>query len=97
MSRPPLDPRTRQFADRPTWRRIAASYLLVAAIPLALLAIHQPLAVAAMLVALGTLVTGGRHAYRLVQCVRNCTRITFELFGGTEITVRQPPADDVCC
>lgn len=97
MSRPPLDPRPRQFADRPTWRRIAASYLLVVAIPFALWAVHQPLAAAALLVGVATLVTAGRHTYRLAHCVRNCTRLTFDLFGSAEITVRRLPRDDACC
>ncbi|MFD1646838.1 hypothetical protein [Haloarchaeobius litoreus] len=97
MSRPPLDPRTRQFADRPTWRRIAASYLLLTAIPVALLAVSNPFVAAAMLVGVAALVTAGRHTYRLAQCIQNCRRLTFDLFGSAEITVRQLPADDVCC
>jgi hypothetical protein len=97
MSRPPLDPPTRQFADRPTWRRIVASYLLIAAVPVALLAASKPFVAAAMLVGVTVLVTAGRHTYRLVQCVQNCKRLTFDLFGSARITITQPPADDVCC
>ncbi|MFC4408139.1 hypothetical protein [Haloarchaeobius iranensis] len=97
MPRPPLDPRTRQFADDLTWRRIVTSYLLVAAVPFALWAVHSPLAAATTLVAGGTLGTGARHAYRLARCVQRCKRLTFDLFGTARITVRRPPADDACC
>ncbi|WP_256295961.1 hypothetical protein [Haloarchaeobius salinus] len=97
MSRPPFDPRLRQFADQPTWRRIAASYLLLAAIPFALWAVSNPLVATTALVGVATLVTGGRHAYRFARCLRHCKRITVDLFGSAQVTVTRPSADDVCC
>ncbi|WP_227373662.1 hypothetical protein [Haladaptatus halobius] len=94
MFRPPLDPGDRPLIDQPTWRSIIVSYALMAAIPLLLWIVSQPLAGTVTLAGIAGLLVGGRRVYRLIRCFYDCQRFTFNLGGKAQITVAQIHADE---
>lgn len=94
MFRPPHDPHDPPRITNPTWWSILVSYALVAAIPLLLWAITNPLAGTVSLVGVAGLIIGGRHAYRLRRCFYQCQELTFRLGETAQITVTQLPTDD---
>lgn len=89
MLRPPLDPRDCPLIEQPTWRSILVSYALVAAVPLLLWVISQPLAGTVTLGTIAGLFVGGRRAYKLTRCFYDCQGFTFDLGGKVQITVAQ--------
>ena len=94
MIQPPHDPQDPSLIDQPTWRSIFVSYALVAAVPLLLWAISNPLAGTITLVSVTALVIGGRNAYKLRHCFYHCQKLTFQLGETAQITVTQLPTDD---
>lgn len=94
MHRPPLDPRDRPLIETPTWRNVLVSYAMVAAIPLLLWVVSQPLVGSVTLAAVVGLLVGGRRAYRLTRCFYDCQGFTFDLGGKAQITVTQIPIDE---
>ncbi|WP_135819945.1 hypothetical protein [Halostella litorea] len=96
MFRPPLDPRDRPLVEQPTWRDVAGSYGLIAAVPFLLWFGANPLAGTALLAALVGAAAVVRSAHRLVRCLRNCRRIAFDVGDTARITIRRPPADETC-
>ncbi|WP_458208000.1 hypothetical protein [Haladaptatus sp. NG-SE-30] len=94
MFRPPLDPRDRPLIEHPTWRSVLVSYTLVAAIPILLWVVSQPLTGIVALASIAGLLTGGRRAYRLTRCFYDCQGFTFSVGGKAQITVSQIPTDE---
>lgn len=94
MIAPPLDPRDRPHIEQPTWRSILVSYALVAAFPLLLWGISQPLAGAVTLATLAGLFVGGRGVYKLTRCFYVCQEFTVDLGRTARITVAQIPTDE---
>ena len=94
MFRPPHDPQDLPRITNPTWRSILVSYVLIAAVPLLLWVISNPLAGTITLVGVTALVIGGRHAYKLRRCFYHCQELTFRLGETAQITVTQLPTDD---
>ncbi|WP_435180092.1 hypothetical protein [Halorussus sp. AFM4] len=94
MYRPPLDPRDSPLVDQPTWRSVAASYLLAAAIPIVLWIATRPIAGLVTVAAVAGLIVGARRAYRLRRCFRDCRGFAFDLGGRARITVSRIPADE---
>lgn len=94
MIRPPHDPRDRSLIDQLTWRSVLVSYALVAAVPLLLWALSNPLPGIVTLGGVAVLVVGGRHAYELHRCFYHCQKLTFQFGETAQITVTQLPTDD---
>ncbi|WP_433630187.1 hypothetical protein [Halomicrococcus sp. NG-SE-24] len=67
---------------------------MVAAIPLLLWVVSQPLVGSVTLAAVVGLLVGGRRAYRLTRCFYDCQGFTFDLGGKAQITVTQIPIDE---
>lgn len=99
MYRPPHSPGSpaldrATWHRRPTWRSILVSYATIAAIPILLWVVSEPLTGAAVLAAVVGLSIGARRAHRLVRCFHDCRALTFDLGGEVRITVAQPPTDE---
>lgn len=96
MYEPPLDPRDSAATTTPTWKAIVARYAFVAAFPVLLWAVSNP--VFAVLAGGGVAASylGARHGYRLARCFRDCKAMTVDVAGTARITVRQVPSDDPC-
>ncbi|MFT4885218.1 MAG: hypothetical protein ACI8U4_002740 [Natronomonas sp.] len=97
MYQPPLDPRPDSVATAPTWRALLVRYAVVAAVPILLWAISQPVTAVLALGAIAALSIGARRGYGLVRCFYDCQAMIFDLGGVARITVRQTPTDDQCC
>jgi hypothetical protein len=97
MYRPPLDPRDRSATTTPTWRTIFVRYAIVAAVPISLWTVSQPVTATLALGAIAVLGIGARRGYRLVRCFYDCESMAFDLGGKARITIRQAPTDDRCC
>lgn len=97
MHKPPLDPRDRPSRTAPTWRAIFARFGVVAAVPILLWAVSQPVIATLALAAVVALGVGARRGYRLVRCFYDCESMAFDLGGKARITIRQAPTDDRCC
>lgn len=93
MVRPPLDPQDPPLIESPKWRSVFASYALMAAIPLLLWIVSQPVAGTVTLAGIASLFIGGRRANRLVRCFYDCQRLTFDLLGRAQITITQIPTE----
>ncbi len=90
MNSPPPDPRYHLAPDEPTLQSILAAYAVVAAFPLLLWVISNPLAGAVTVLTTVTLITGARRAVVLVRCFYECQGFTVDLGGKVRITVAQP-------
>lgn len=97
MYQPPLDPRDSSAATAPSWRAIFARYAILAAVPIALWAISQPMVAVLTLGAIAGLSFATRRSYRLARCFYDCEAMTFDLGGTARITIKQTPTDDLCC
>ena len=91
MSKPLPDPYNRTIFRQTTWRGIFTLSAMVAAVPLLLWGVSQPLAGAAVLAAAGVLSVAVRHARRLVRCFYDCPGLEFDLGGRVRITIAQTP------
>jgi Flp pilus assembly protein TadB len=96
MTRPPADRPARTGLQEPTWQRIAVSYAMAAAIPVALWFVSRPLLGVAVLTVLATSRIAVPWARSAAQCVRECREIAVDLGNVVRITVEEPPADDCC-
>lgn len=96
MYQPPFDPRPSSAADAPTWRAILVRYAVVAAIPMLLWIISQPVTGILTLAAVAGMGIGARRGYGLVRCFYDCQAMVFDLGGTVRITIRQAPTD-ACC
>lgn len=92
MRRPPEDPRRYRRPAEPTWTGIAATSVLVLAVPVVLWAASNPLASAAALAAGVGLVAGGRRALRLGRCLAECGGFAVDLAGDVRLCVTRDGA-----
>lgn len=97
MYQPPFDPRDSSAARTPSWRGVFARYAILAAVPVALWAVSQPVTAALTLGAVAALGIVTRRGYGLARCFYDCEAMTFDLGGTARITVTQTPTDDRCC
>jgi hypothetical protein len=97
MYRPPSDPRPRSTTSGPTWRALLVRYAIVAAVPILLWAVSQPVTAVLALGAIAVLGTAARRGYGLVRCFYDCQAMIFDLGGVARITIRQAPTDEPCC
>lgn len=96
MYEPPSDPSTRTDADRLTWRRVLASYAMLAAFPLLLWAVSDPLAAGLAVAGSAGAVVTTRHARRLARCVEECRGLAVDLPGTVDVTVTWEAGCDAC-
>ena len=94
MIGPLPDPRDHEIRRRPTWRNILVSYAMVAAIPLLLFVVSQPLVGSAGLATSIGLAVGARRARKLRRCFYDCQAFAFDVGGRARITVTRVPAND---
>lgn len=96
MYEPPSDPTARTDADRLTWRRVLVSYAMMAAIPLVLWAVSEP--VTAGLVAAGSagVAVATTHARRLARCVEQCEGLAADLPGTVDVAVTWGAGCETC-
>lgn len=87
MYEPPSDPNARTDSDRLTWRRVAASYAMMAAIPLLLWAVSAPLTAGALAAGGAGAVAATKRARRLARCVEECRGLAVDLPGTVDVTV----------
>jgi len=95
MYRPPRDPRNHQVPQVPSWRGILVSYVLVAAIPLLLWVVSQPVTGTVVLAAIGGLFISARRGLRLAHCFYDCGGFAFNLGGKVQVCIVQPSINDV--
>lgn len=91
MSKPLPDPHNHTIFSQTTWRGIFTLSAMVAAVPLLLWGVSQPLAGVSVLVTTGGLFITVRHARRLVRCFYDCQGLEFNLGGRVWITIAQTP------
>lgn len=97
MYQPPFDPRPNSVATAPTWRALLVRYAVVAAVPILLWAVSQPVTAVLAVGAIAALSIATRRGYGLVRCFSDCQAMVFDLGGVARITVRQAPTDEPCC
>lgn len=96
MYQPPSESRDSPLVDQPTWRSVLAAYAVMAAVPLSLFAVSNPLAGTAVFASLGALAVGARRTATLVECFHECQGFAFDVAGRVRITVAQPSSGDRC-
>jgi hypothetical protein len=95
MYQPPLGPRP--GATEPTWRTLLVRYAVVAAVPILLWAVSQPVASLLALGGIAAIGIAARRGYGLVRCFYDCEAMVFDLGGKARITISQAPTDEPCC
>ena len=93
---PPLDPRDDPVTSLPTSRGILAIYATLAAVPLLLWLVSQPLTGAVAVVTTAGAVIGVRRTAGLLRCFRECGGFAFDVGGSVRVCVSQSQLDDVC-
>jgi hypothetical protein len=93
---PPLDPRDDPVTNPPTPRGVLAIYAMLAAVPLLLWLVSQPVTGAVAVVTTAGIVIGARRTAGLVRCFRECGGLAFDLCGSVRICVTQPQFDNAC-
>lgn len=93
----PRDPYGRPYHSRehrihsdPTWTGIFIHFLIIAAIPVLLWTVSQPVtgSIALALVVVGYI--GARRVTELLQCFSDCGGFAFNLGGKIEVCITQP-------
>jgi len=93
MSSPPYNPYERSIFSQPTWTGIAVLYAMLAAAPVFVYAIKNPVAAAVIFATLAAVVAVARRAKALRDCLADCGGFTVGLPGRVELTVAR---DDHC-
>lgn len=81
------DPRPQSPIRRPTWKTIAASYLVVAAFPSLLWGVANPAGGAVLLATLVALSLAARRGSALARCAYVCEELSFDVGGAVRVTV----------
>ena len=93
---PPLDPRDDPVTNPPTSRGVLATYAVLAAVPLLLWVVSQPLTGTVAVVTIAGVVIGARRTAGMVRRFRECGGFAFDLGGSVRVCISQPQLDDVC-
>lgn len=96
MYEPPFDPSPRTDFDRLTWRRVLASYAMMAAIPVLLWAASAPLAAGVAAAGGAGAAIATKHARRLARCVEECRGLALDLPGTVDVAVTWQADCDGC-
>jgi|GEM_PF-1019363 Flp pilus assembly protein TadB len=96
MYEPPSDPSARTGSERLTWRRVAVSYAMMAAVPVLLWAASDPLAAGVAVAGGAGAVVATRHARQLARCVEECRGLAVDLPGTVDVTVTWGQRCDAC-
>lgn len=87
MHKPTRDPTDSGTYRTVSWKNVLSSYALVAAIPVLLWAISDPLAAVLAATAVATAVVATGYARRLARCVDQCRGFAFDLPRAGRVTV----------
>jgi hypothetical protein len=93
---PPPDPRYRPSPTEATWGGILAGFALLAALPVVLRVLDQPLVGALTVAVIVVLASGVHRTARVVRCVAVWRRCTVELLGVVQVTIARTDADSCC-
>jgi hypothetical protein len=96
MYEPPSDPSVRTDSDRLTWQRVLASYAMMAAFPLLLWAVSEPVTAGLLIAGSAGAVVVTTHARRLARCVEECRGLVLDLPGTVDVTVTWEADCDAC-
>lgn len=94
MHRPPRTPAGRPVSDQPARRSVAAGYLAIAALPVLLWAVANPLTAllvaTALATAIGALHVATPRTRRLAECLRECCCATIDVGGRVHVAISYP-------
>jgi hypothetical protein len=96
MHGPSSDTSARIDPDDLTWRRVLASYAMMAVLPFALWAVSDPVGAGFALTAGAGAVVTAQHARRLARCVDECRGLAFDLPGSVDVAVTWEADSDAC-
>jgi hypothetical protein len=96
MYEPPSDSNARTDSDRLTWRRVVVSYAMMAAIPVLLWAVGEPVTAGLLAAGGAGAVVATTRARRLSRCVEHCEGLAADLPGTVDVTVTWDASCDAC-